>query len=235
MPEEIDANEQAYPAYWFKPPQVLSAQSGMRRWVWDLHYPPPEGVGRSFPISAIYYNTPTTPLGPAVLPGEYTVRLIADGRTNTQLLTVKMDPRVTASAKGLEKMFAVSILSYRGMALAREAGGQVQSLRTQLRERRANAGQGAVADAVAALDQKALALAGNPGGRGGRRGGDGAGAQTTFSGLVGDFGNLMGLVEAFADAMPTSQAVSASEQLQKSLHAMAGRVGTTSSARMLRR
>ncbi len=56
-------SEQPYPTYWFRPPRILSAKAGMQRFVWDLHYPPPEGEARSYPISAIYHDTPTRPAG----------------------------------------------------------------------------------------------------------------------------------------------------------------------------
>ena len=56
----------------------------MQRFVWDLHYPPPEGSRPKYPISAIYHDTPPLPMGPAVRPGQYTVKLTVGGRTYTQ-------------------------------------------------------------------------------------------------------------------------------------------------------
>src|SRR5262249_53861449 len=45
---------------WVRPPRVLSAEPGAHRFVWDLHSPPTEGGPRrrSYPISAIYGDTP---------------------------------------------------------------------------------------------------------------------------------------------------------------------------------
>jgi photosystem II stability/assembly factor-like uncharacterized protein len=211
-PEVIDEKEQPYPTYWFRPAQILSTKAGMQRFAWDLHFPPPGGTVRSFPISAIYHNTPSVPLGPVVPPGEYVVKLTVGGKSYTQPLSIKMDPRVPTSSEGLEKMFAVSFQSYLGMAQARGMAGQIQALRDQLRERREKAAPGAVADAIAALDRQASALAG---GEGGRRGG-GGGEAASFSALTGQFGAIMSLAEA-ADAAPTSQAIAAAQQLQRSL------------------
>ena len=222
-PEEIDAEEQPYPTYWFRPPRVLPAKAGMQRFTWDLHYAPPEGAARSFPISAIYHDTPSVPLGPSVLPGDYTIKLTVNGNSYTQPLTVKMDPRVTTPAKGIAQMFQISFRSYDGMRQAREAGEAIRRLRAQLQERRAKAGSGALADAITALDQKAAALQGSGGGgrRGpGRRGGGGDG--TTFSSLSGELEGMMGLAEG-ADATPTSQAAAESEKLQHSLGALLAR------------
>ncbi len=157
-----------------------------------------------------------------MLPGDYTVKLTVNGKSYTQPLTVKMDPRVTTPTKDIARMFQISFRSYDGMRQAREAGERIRKLRTQLQERRAKAGSGALADAIAALDQKAAALQGSAGGgrRGaGRRGGTDGG---TFASLAGELEAMMGLVEG-ADATPTSQVVAESEKLQHSLGELLGR------------
>src|SRR5262249_50462735 len=93
-PEPASTREQAIATYWIRPTRILSAQAGMHRFVWDLHYPPPEGGRRSYPLAAIYQDTPSLPRGPAVLPGDYTVKLAVNGRSYVQPLRVTMDPRV---------------------------------------------------------------------------------------------------------------------------------------------
>jgi photosystem II stability/assembly factor-like uncharacterized protein len=92
QPEPIDPGL-AIPTYWIRPPQILSAAAGMHRFVWDLRLPPPASGRRNYPISAIYRDTPAEPLGAFVPPGQYTVRLTAEGKTFTQPMTVKADPR----------------------------------------------------------------------------------------------------------------------------------------------
>jgi hypothetical protein len=96
------------PDYWIRPPQRLAAAGGMHRFVWDLHYPTPSVQRFEYPISAIYMNTPREPTGPWALPGTYTLRLTANGRTVTQPLVVRMDPRVKTPAAGLSRQFALS-------------------------------------------------------------------------------------------------------------------------------
>jgi hypothetical protein len=67
----------------------------MHRFVWDLHAAPAGGGrrrGGEYPISAIYQDTPGTQ-GEWMPPGSYIVKLTVDGRTYTQPLTVKPDPR----------------------------------------------------------------------------------------------------------------------------------------------
>ena len=96
------------PTYWLRPFIGLSSQPGLHRFVWDLHGTRPSIIGSEYPISAIYQDTPRFPLGPAVLPGRYTVKLTAGGRTMSQRLTVKMDPRVKTPPAGLAEQFRLS-------------------------------------------------------------------------------------------------------------------------------
>ena len=95
------------PAYWIRPVKTLSADAGLHRFVWDLHYPPPPG-DKEYPIAATPHDTAPEPKGPWVLPGTYTVKLTANGRSYTQLLTVRMDPRVKTGVLGLQQQFALS-------------------------------------------------------------------------------------------------------------------------------
>ena len=96
------------PDYWIRPPQVLSREPGMHRFVWDLHYPPPAALSHSYPISAVYRDTWREPRGPVALPGRYTVRIRVAGRSLTQPLTIRMDPRVKTPAAGLAQQFALA-------------------------------------------------------------------------------------------------------------------------------
>jgi N-acyl-D-aspartate/D-glutamate deacylase/photosystem II stability/assembly factor-like uncharacterized protein len=147
QPPAINPNDYAVPAYWFRPPQVLRAKAGVQRFVWDLKYAPPPAFSRGFPISAIYKDTPLYPLGPAVLPGTYTVKLTADGKSQSQPMTVKIDPRVKTDAAGLEQQFRLSMEAYRGMEQTFDTVEQIRKYREQ------NKGN-------AELDKKLAAIAG---------------------------------------------------------------------------
>ena len=84
------------PIHWYRPPQPLPSGAGAHRFQWDLRYQPlGEGGGRGGPsIAAIAYNSAPAPSTPLVVPGTYTVKLTANGQTQTQTMTVKQDPRV---------------------------------------------------------------------------------------------------------------------------------------------
>jgi photosystem II stability/assembly factor-like uncharacterized protein len=108
-PVSLNPDDLNFPTYWLRPPQILSAQAGMHRWVWDLHYASPQVLRPTVSISVILHDSPVGPLGPAALPGRYTVKLTADGHTYTQLLTVKMDPRNKTPMAGLTQQFQLAM------------------------------------------------------------------------------------------------------------------------------
>ncbi|MEO7145423.1 MAG: glycoside hydrolase, partial [Bryobacteraceae bacterium] len=87
-------NDLPVPTYWVRPTPALAAETGLHRFVWDLHYTAPPALRHEYPIAAIYRNTPREPRGPIALPGSYTVKLTVNGKAYTAPLVVKMDPRV---------------------------------------------------------------------------------------------------------------------------------------------
>jgi photosystem II stability/assembly factor-like uncharacterized protein len=90
-PEPPDPNLNV-PLYWLRLYHPPSAEAGMHRFVWDLHGPPPQRGREEPPISAIIHDTPARQ-GEWMPPGVYTVKLAVNGRTYTQPLEVKPDPR----------------------------------------------------------------------------------------------------------------------------------------------
>jgi photosystem II stability/assembly factor-like uncharacterized protein len=157
-PESVNENAINIPTYWIRPPQILSAKAGMHRFLWDLHYPPPESVQHEYPISAIYRDTPRYPLGPSALPGRYTIKLTANGKTYTQPLTVKMDPRVKTSAEGLHAQFELESKIFDAMHGSYVALQQVRGLRQQLAKLKGHAA--AMESEATALERKASELEG---------------------------------------------------------------------------
>jgi hypothetical protein len=199
-PPEKPIEGRNIPDYWIRPPQVLSARGGMHRFVWDLHGPEPRGVSFGYPISAVYLNTPREPTGPWVLPGTYSVKLTVNGKTYTQPLIVRMDPRVKTPMLALVKQHALSV---RLAVLLKDNADALESLRAlrgRVREARAAAPQGAPADALTEFDRKAAAIEGTGGGF---FGGGGGGAPT-LARLGGELGTLYGALQG-ADAAPTTQ------------------------------
>ncbi|HET9097802.1 MAG TPA: hypothetical protein VFN37_14165, partial [Candidatus Baltobacteraceae bacterium] len=106
-PVPIDP-EITVPTYWVRPTRIPGASAGMHRFLWDYRYPEPKSIAHDYPISAIYEDTPRVPEGVLALPGHYTVRMTAGGRTYTQPLTLKMDPRLHVSAGALRLQFTMA-------------------------------------------------------------------------------------------------------------------------------
>jgi hypothetical protein len=193
----------------------------MHRFVWDLHYPPPDSLGHEYPISAIYDDTPKLPLGAWALPGNYTVKLTVDDKSYAQPLAVKMDPRITASLTDLAKQFEMQSGAVEGMNESYEILQQVQSVRAQLKDRAAKAGKSAPGNAIAALDKQAAELEG--------------GAQRSFFGvpprgkqpenlstLNQHFGAILAVGDS-ADAAPTTQATAVYKELGDALESLLSR------------
>ena len=158
-----ELQKQLIPLYWVRKPQAISASAGMHRWVWRLHLPAPQALRHDYPIAAIPHDTPRYPLGPTVLPGNYTVRLTVDGKTLTAPLTVKMDPRVRVSATALEKKFRAETSLASLMSESARAVLQGGSIREQL-EKLAAGANAAPKDAIDAFQKKLTALLGSRGG-----------------------------------------------------------------------
>jgi photosystem II stability/assembly factor-like uncharacterized protein len=205
-PIETDLN---VPTYWLRPPQRVASNAGTHRFVWDLHYAPPKVLGHDYPISAIYGDTPRYPLGPAVLPGEYTVRLSVNGRSYSQPLTVKMDPRAPITAAGLKLQHDIGVRMNDAISRDFTALGEVRRQRALLKAQREGAKAGEVADSLVALDTALGAIESGP-----RTG--------TAQNLVRLNGELAGVLDAVegADMDPTAQTVAAAADLERSLAAV---------------
>ncbi|MGE5207164.1 MAG: WD40/YVTN/BNR-like repeat-containing protein, partial [Chlamydiota bacterium] len=205
---EAELKKQLIPLYWIRMPKVLSAEAGAHRWVWDLHYATPLAMRHEYPISAVPHDTPREPLGPRALPGTYTVRLTIDGKSYTEPLTVKMDPRVKTSPAGLEQQFQAETKLASMMTQATEAILQARSANEQLHKLAAQA-SGPVKDSIAAFENKMNDVVGKPGGFF-----TAPSAQVTLNRVNGDVATLYGDVDR-ADAAPNAAQVSAITQTER--------------------
>jgi len=108
VPEPI-APDIDVPTYWVRTPQILSAQPGDHRFVWDLRYAAPASLEHGYPIGAIVHDTPRAPEGVLVVPGTYTARLRANGASYARTFSVAPDPRGSASPAALAEQFRVAM------------------------------------------------------------------------------------------------------------------------------
>jgi hypothetical protein len=226
--EQPDPATAAVPLYWYRPLRAIPAAAGMHRVTWDFHYQPlPGGGGRGgLPIAAVPFNTVAPANAPWVAPGQYTVKLTVDGKSYTQPLTVKLDPRVKAPALALATADRLAKALYDGTKDAQSALQEVRALRATVKQAKDSAGQAPVAGTLETFDRKLAAVeglsagqggrgSGRGGGAGGGRGG-GAGGPDTLSSIGGALTPLMSLLQA-ADAAPTGQLLQAVAERRKAL------------------
>jgi photosystem II stability/assembly factor-like uncharacterized protein len=215
------AAENPIPMYWVRPTQILSAAAGVHRFVWDLHYPPPESVGHEFPISAIVHDTPRTPIGALALPGEYLVKLTVDGKSYNQPLTLRMDPRIKTSVADLQKQFTMEQGSMAGMNGSYELLSSVQSLRAQLKDRAHKVANSPVSEKITALDKTLAQMEGAsqpaffglpPSGK----------QPENLSTLNQHFGGILAVADS-ADAAPTTQATAVFRELNAAIEEVSAR------------
>jgi hypothetical protein len=135
----------------------------MHRWVWDLHYPSPTSARHEYPIAAIPADTPRYPLGPTALPGSYTARLTANGKTYNAPFTIKMDPRIQVPTASLEKKFQLETRLASLLSETSTAVMQAASLHDPLQKLSQQA-TGSTRDKVQAFQNKTAGLVGPPSG-----------------------------------------------------------------------
>jgi photosystem II stability/assembly factor-like uncharacterized protein len=115
---------------WIRDPKPLLAEAGMHRFVWDLRYALPKGMRRSF----------WGPAGPLAAPGSYTVKLTANGKSSTQPLTIKLDPRVKTPQDTLDRQFGLASKLAARLGEVSLALQQASEVRKQIDTRKKEAG-----------------------------------------------------------------------------------------------
>jgi photosystem II stability/assembly factor-like uncharacterized protein len=187
-PKSVDIDRQPIPAYWIRPPQVLSEKPGMHRFYWDLHWGPAPDP-RSVPMQAIIHDTAPEPKATWAMPGKYFARLTVGGNSQEQPFTLRMDPRVETSMQDLQMQFDMAKTSWDNAARVRVIVGEIEGVREQIAQAKDKA-TGEEKDRLEKLDASIVALTSTEEGRG-RRGN-----------LADQFGNVYGSVQR-ADARPT--------------------------------
>jgi photosystem II stability/assembly factor-like uncharacterized protein len=176
------------PQYWIRPQQMLSGNAGTHRFLWDMHLAP-LNVPVSYPMTAIYANTPPDATSPWVLPGSYMVTLTVNGKKYTQPLIIKMDPRVKTSPAALAEQYRLSFICYSRIQ-------PLSDMVVQLEKAKATAGK----ERAAKID----ALINTPAGS----------KEPSFNSIIRNCNNLLNTLES-SDWPPTSQVKNTVAEMDK--------------------
>src|SRR5690348_6737927 len=204
IPPVPEAAKPPHPNFWVKVEQPLPTDAGMHRVNWDLRYDPPPAFVHTFEINANPGLTPASPEGAVVPPGTYTVRLTANGKTQSEKVLVTTDPRSPVNAVALRAEDALIRKLYASERLAWDAFRQTDTTRVQLRAIIAADTTSPVAKPIKEYLAKLDTVGGTATGNGFAFGGAGFGASArpTFVQLVNGF---LRQLETFAygDIAPT--------------------------------
>jgi photosystem II stability/assembly factor-like uncharacterized protein len=143
-----EPNDVQFEYRWVHDPQTLSAEAGMHRFVWDLHYELPKGVHTFFGF----------PSGPVAVPGNYTVKLTANGKSTSQPLTIKLDPRVKTTNDELRQQFSLASKLAARLGEVTAALAQVAELKKQAEARKKDASGKEILSALQGLQDKLDAM-----------------------------------------------------------------------------
>jgi photosystem II stability/assembly factor-like uncharacterized protein len=104
---------------------ALPADAGFNRFVWDLNYEDATRV----PRAPLWAGSTT---GPRALPGKYQVRLIVLGKTYTEPLEIKADPRLKVTQADLEKQFDLLLKIRDKLTQTHDTINQIRDFRDQI-------------------------------------------------------------------------------------------------------
>jgi photosystem II stability/assembly factor-like uncharacterized protein len=175
------------------PTDLIPAQAGMNRMIWDLRYDDPVQIPGAF-----YEGE--APRGPLVAPGHYQVRLTLGDKTRTANLTVIADPRVANNDAAIATKTSLALATYHDIDALHRAVNDIRG------RRRALISSPASHDLdmkLAGIEQALVQVNMN-----------GSEAGLAFPGMLNEqLASFAGTLED-ADTMPTSQ----QQGLYKSLH-----------------
>jgi photosystem II stability/assembly factor-like uncharacterized protein len=149
----VDKKEAETPPEWpdQKPPQEkIPAEAGLNRFAWDLRY---EGAHKlPGEVSAEYRSR-----GPIAPPGNYQVRLNAEGKSYTVPMELKMDPRVNVTAADMQQEFDLELKIRSTLSDLHDTVREIRETRVQirsLRPRLEDAQYKSISDSATALEKK---------------------------------------------------------------------------------
>ena len=123
-----------------------AAKPGMNRFVWDLRH------RGSTVFPGIVFRGASPGVGPVAPPGNYQVRVVANGQTLAKPLVIRRDPRLAnVTDADLQEQFALAIQIRDKTSQAHEAVIRIRGIKDQLQKREASLKDAGLATAAEAL------------------------------------------------------------------------------------
>jgi hypothetical protein len=219
-----------YPEYWVAKGSdlALPTKVGTNRTSWDLRYDDPPtfnfDLENQMNVAPGGFVTPG-PHGSQVIPGIYTLKLIVDGRTYTQSVTLRNDPRVGQSPKVMADLRAKNkliLLAYQGAKDSYAGNSEVLAVRQQVASLNGNPLSEDLAKATKDINAKLATFGGVVAGRGSRAAGGGGGGRgrsdtlppgaiKPFNTLNASFNAIVSTSQVGLDEAPTQAQIDAWE------------------------
>jgi photosystem II stability/assembly factor-like uncharacterized protein len=137
-----------------KPAPKPTIKPGLNRYTWDMHYP-----GFTEFKGMILWSARNR--GPLAVPGQYQVRLTADGKTQVQPAEIRLDPRLgNVRLADLQKRFELAGQIRNKVNQANDAVLLIRGVRSQIEERMKQTNDQAARQAGERLDQRLRAIEG---------------------------------------------------------------------------
>jgi photosystem II stability/assembly factor-like uncharacterized protein len=108
-----------------QPIKTIPAKEGMNRFAWDLRYDDPVQTPGAFYAGS-------GPRGALALPGDYQVRLTANGKTETATLHLAIDPRVKDMESGMRRSFELSMTVNERISQLHQAINEIRETQSQI-------------------------------------------------------------------------------------------------------
>ncbi|MBI4540880.1 MAG: glycosyl hydrolase [Gemmatimonadetes bacterium] len=177
------------------PPPPLRTEAGVHRFVWDMRYPPAPGFEGM-------YLSETNLLGPYAPPGDYRVRLTADGSSQEQGFRILAHPGLKdMTLADLRAQSELGLRIHRRLAEATAAVAEIRAMRKDVDDRIRQSGDQRIAAEgerlkarLSEIEEKIYQV----------RSSEPSGAHQYGVRLVMRLGHLVGYVFS-ADARPTRQ------------------------------
>src|SRR5260370_30196805 len=106
--------------------KTIPANEGMNRFAWDLRYDDPTQIPGAFYAG-------NGPKGPLALPGDYQVKLVVGGKSQTAPLRLAIDPRTKGAEGALQKQFSLSTQVNDRISQLHQAVNEIREVRSQIK------------------------------------------------------------------------------------------------------